>query len=108
MHVPVAKMSVEGNFGKDIGMSVGGGWEGSIVQLAGVGSGQSTRQRNCTADKLFGVLDREAERPPFVGVEHDPELRGTSPGQTHLKVRVNVQTGKNVSWQWREAIAIRS
>ena len=108
MHVSVAKMSVEGNLGKDIGMNVGGTGEGPIVQLAGVRSCQGAGQYNRAADELFGVLDGESERPPFIGVEHDAELRGTSPGQSHLKVRVNVQTGKNISWQRREAIAIRS
>src|SRR5437868_4581356 len=108
MHVPVTKMSVEGNLGQDIGMSVRGTGEGSIIQLAGVRGCQRAGQHNRTANELFGVLDGEPERPSFIGVEHDAELRRTSPSQTHLEVRVNVQTGKNVSWQGREAIAIRS
>src|SRR5579872_7016915 len=104
----IAKVSVEGNLWQNVGMNVRGAAEGSAIQLAGVRSGQRARQCNRTADELFGVLDGESERPPFIGVEHDAKLRSTSPGQTYLKIRVDVQAGKNVGGQRREAIAIRS
>ncbi len=64
--MPVAKMSVEGNLGKEVGMSVRSTGEGSIVQLTGVRSCQSAGQYNRAADELFGVLDGEPERPLFI------------------------------------------
>ena len=81
--------------------------ESSIVQLAGVRSRQCTGHCNRAADELLRVLEGETERPVVIGVEHNTELWSPSPGQSHLKVRIHIQAGENITWQRRETIAVR-
>ena len=101
----LADLRIERDLADDVGKGIGDVIDrGARIDLA---RPKSCRQLHAAANVLIGVFDRDRSRHHVTELHRRPELHGASPGDAHLKIRIDHLADEHVRGLRRQPVAIR-
>src|SRR5260221_8202024 len=106
MKVSAGKLSVMGDFGKNVREKVGGSYLGVVVELRADGS-KPCRQRDKSACELIRALNSYPHGPMLVGMVGHAKLGCPGIGNPDPYVRSLVVSNGQVDGHWSDPLAVR-